>query len=68
MIGGDDADIGGARYLVEKYDTENKLSYPAGTNEYYLSKQWLYFQVSSPSKLHLATQSKRDGPFSGLMS
>ena len=46
MIGGDDADIGGARYLVEKYDTENKLSYPAGTNEYYLSKQWLYFQVS----------------------
>jgi glutathione S-transferase len=33
-------------YLVDKYDKEHKLSYPAGTNEYWLTKQWLYFQMS----------------------
>jgi glutathione S-transferase len=33
-------------YLIEKYDSENKLSFPHGTKEYWLSKQWLYFQMS----------------------
>ncbi|KAK5940904.1 glutathione S- transferase, nitrogen catabolite repression regulator [Knufia obscura] len=33
-------------YLLERYDTEHRLSFPAGTPEYYLAKQWLYFQVS----------------------
>ncbi|KAN0115036.1 glutathione S-transferase-like protein [Hyaloscypha variabilis] len=33
-------------YLVDKYDKDHKLSFPAGTNEYYLTKQWLYFQMS----------------------
>jgi glutathione S-transferase len=33
-------------YLVETYDKESKLSFPAGSPESYLTKQWLYFQVS----------------------
>ncbi|KAI8625086.1 glutathione S-transferase [Xylariaceae sp. FL1651] len=33
-------------YLVEKYDQENKISFPKGTNEAYLTKQWLYFQTT----------------------
>ena len=33
-------------YLVEKYDTEHHLSFPAGSNEAQLARQWLYFQVS----------------------
>jgi len=33
-------------YLVEKYDKEHKLSFPQGSNEYYETKQWLYFQTS----------------------
>jgi glutathione S-transferase len=33
-------------YLVEKYDTENKISYPRGSNEWFLTKQWLFFQAS----------------------
>jgi glutathione S-transferase len=33
-------------YLVEKYDTENKLSFAQGSTDAYLAKQWLFFQVS----------------------
>ena len=33
-------------YLVEVYDKKQKLSFPAGSNEAYLAKQWLYYQVS----------------------
>ncbi|KAH6619730.1 glutathione S-transferase [Chaetomium sp. MPI-SDFR-AT-0129] len=33
-------------YLIEKYDTENKLSFPAGSNESFLAKQWLYYQTT----------------------
>ncbi|KAH6720062.1 putative glutathione S-transferase Ure2-like protein [Leptodontidium sp. 2 PMI_412] len=33
-------------YLIEKYDTDHKLSYPQGTEEYYHCKQFLYFQMS----------------------
>lgn len=33
-------------YIVEKYDTEHKFSFPAGSTEAYLAKQWLFFQVS----------------------
>ncbi|KAI0394616.1 glutathione S-transferase [Xylariaceae sp. FL0594] len=33
-------------YLVETYDKDNKISYPRGSNESYLTKQWLYYQVS----------------------
>lgn len=31
-------------YLVEKYDTEHKLSFAPGSNEHYLAKQWLFYQ------------------------
>jgi glutathione S-transferase len=33
-------------YLVDKYDTAHKLSFPAGSNDAYHAKQWLYFQAS----------------------
>lgn len=33
-------------YLIERYDTDHKLSFPAGTHEAYLAKQWLYFQTT----------------------
>ncbi|ROV94555.1 hypothetical protein VMCG_08163 [Cytospora schulzeri] len=33
-------------YLVERYDTEHKLSFPPGTAEAALARQWLFFQVS----------------------
>lgn len=33
-------------YLIEKYDTQNKLSFPAGSKEAYLAKQWLFFQTT----------------------
>ena len=33
-------------YLIERYDTEHRLSFAPGTPESYLAKQWLYFQVS----------------------
>lgn len=33
-------------YLVEKYDTEKKLSFESGTAEYYQTKQWLHYQMS----------------------
>jgi hypothetical protein len=31
-------------YLVEKYDTERKISFAPGSKEAYLAKQWLFFQ------------------------
>jgi glutathione S-transferase len=33
-------------YLIERYDTAHKISFPPGSNESFLTKQWLYFQVS----------------------
>jgi glutathione S-transferase len=33
-------------YLIEKYDPDHKISFPAGSNESHLTKQWLYYQVS----------------------
>jgi glutathione S-transferase len=33
-------------YIIETYDKEHKLSFPAGTADYFHAKQWLYFQVS----------------------
>ncbi len=33
-------------YLLERYDTEHRLSFAPGTPESYHAKQWLYFQVS----------------------
>lgn len=33
-------------YLIERYDTKHLLSFPAGSNESYLARQWLYFQTS----------------------
>ena len=33
-------------YLIDKYDPENRLSFASDTAEYYLSRQWLFFQVS----------------------
>ena len=33
-------------YLIERYDTEHRLSFPAGTSESYHAKQWLYYQTT----------------------
>ena len=33
-------------YLMERYDTEHRLSFAPGTPDSYHAKQWLYFQVS----------------------
>ncbi|KAI0454250.1 glutathione S-transferase [Xylaria acuta] len=33
-------------YLVETYDKDNKISFPRGSNESYLTKQWLFFQTT----------------------
>jgi len=33
-------------YLVERYDTERKLSFEPGTKEAWLARTWLYFQAS----------------------
>ncbi|KAF3038431.1 hypothetical protein E8E11_005351 [Didymella keratinophila] len=32
------------QYLVERYDTEYKISYPNGTREYYETNNWLFYQ------------------------
>ncbi|KEF58647.1 glutathione S-transferase [Exophiala aquamarina CBS 119918] len=32
------------QYLVDRYDTENKISYPRGTKEFYQTNNWLFFQ------------------------
>jgi glutathione S-transferase len=31
-------------YLIEKYDTERKVSFEPGSKEAYLAKQWLFYQ------------------------
>ncbi|KAJ5524847.1 hypothetical protein N7513_009963 [Penicillium frequentans] len=33
-------------YLVETYDKDHKLSFAAGSQDYFLAKQWLHFQMS----------------------
>ncbi|KAI0147070.1 glutathione S-transferase [Xylariaceae sp. FL1272] len=33
-------------YLIETYDKKNTISFPKGSNEDYLCKQWLYYQAS----------------------
>jgi glutathione S-transferase len=33
-------------YLVDRYDPDHRLSFPPGSPEAYLAKQWLFFQVS----------------------
>ncbi|OQU98800.1 Glutathione S-transferase, domain-containing protein [Cladophialophora immunda] len=33
-------------YLIDTYDPEHKLSFPTGTKEFWLAKQWLCFQAS----------------------
>ena len=34
------------QYLVDRYDKEHKLSFPIGTDEYFLVQQWVAFQIS----------------------
>jgi glutathione S-transferase len=34
------------QYIIDKYDKDHKLSFPAGTKEAYLLNQWLHFQMS----------------------
>lgn len=34
------------QYLIEKYDLDQKLSFPAGTNEAALTRQWLFYQTT----------------------
>lgn len=33
------------QYIVDKYDTEHKVSYPHGTKEYYDTNNWLFWQM-----------------------
>lgn len=33
-------------YLVETYDKEHKISFTQGSQDYFLAKQWLHFQMS----------------------
>jgi len=33
-------------YLTETYDKDHKLSFPAGSAEFYHARQWLYFQTT----------------------
>ncbi|KAL2107263.1 hypothetical protein VUR80DRAFT_5467 [Thermomyces stellatus] len=33
-------------YLIERYDTSHKLSFPRGSNEAELARQWLFFQAT----------------------
>lgn len=33
-------------YLTETYDKEHKLSFPAGSADFYHARQWLYFQTT----------------------
>jgi len=33
------------QYLVDKYDTEHKVSYPRGTREYWEVQSWLFWQM-----------------------
>lgn len=33
-------------YLVDRYDTEHKISFPHGSDDFYLAQQWLFYQVS----------------------
>ncbi|KAK3897083.1 glutathione S-transferase [Staphylotrichum tortipilum] len=33
-------------YLVDKYDPEHKLSFPAGSGDAYHAKQWLFYQTT----------------------
>lgn len=32
------------QYLVERYDTDYKISFPKGSREYYEVNNWLFFQ------------------------
>ncbi|KAK4127964.1 glutathione S-transferase [Parathielavia appendiculata] len=34
------------QYLVDRYDTEHKLSYPRGTREYWEVNNWLFWQMA----------------------
>ncbi|KAF2431726.1 glutathione transferase 2 [Tothia fuscella] len=36
-------------YLIEKYDKDGRLSFPVGSKESYLAKQWLFFQAKAPT-------------------
>jgi glutathione S-transferase len=48
-------------YLIEVYDQDQKLSFPAGSKEAYLAKQWLYFQVSGQGPYFGQVSAFRDG-------
>ena len=34
------------KYLVDRYDKENKIHFPSGVKESYLVDQWMIFQAS----------------------
>lgn len=39
-------------YLIDQYDKESKLTYRKAPEKYYL-QQWVYFQMSGESDLHI---------------
>lgn len=32
-------------YIIDRYDKDGTISFERGSNDYYLAKQWLHFQV-----------------------
>ncbi|KAK3332752.1 glutathione S-transferase [Cercophora scortea] len=50
-------------YLIERYDTQHKLSFAPGSNESYLAKQWLFFQTTGQGPYYgQAVWFKRNDP------
>lgn len=37
------------QYLVDRYDTDHKISYPRGTKEYYEMNNWVFHNDPDPS-------------------
>lgn len=40
-------------YLIDKYDKDNKISYPAYSKEYYECLEWLFFHITNIEPLHM---------------
>lgn len=54
-------------YLIARYDTEHKLSFPVGSNEAFLAQQWLFFQATGQGpycKNHPGEKAEKNAPFS----
>lgn len=50
------------QYLVSRYDTDHKISYPLGTREYYETNNWLFFQNAGVGPMQGQGMSFSKGP------